>query len=269
MKRFLFIAIAIVALASCRSTKKIQTAISKKDTSATVTIDGSKADSILFIHNLLNKIDSNRIQYTTFNGKVNVDYKSDDGKKYNVNATIRMYKDSAIWISANAILGIEAMRVLVTKDSVKLLDKLNKTYTARSVDYLQEVTALPLNLFTLQDLIIGNAVFVDSNVVKVSSNANTISFLTIGQWFKNLLTLDAANNSLMHSKLDDVNIARNRTADLSYSDYETKKGFLFSTKRSINVTEKTRLDIKLDFKQYELNQNISFPFSVPKNYDSN
>ncbi len=129
MTRFLFIAIAIVALASCRSTKKIQTAISKKDTSATVTIDGSKADSMLFFRSLLNKIDSNRIQYTTFNGKVNVDYKSDDGKKYNVNATIRMYKDSAIWISANAILGIEAMRVLVTKDSVKLLDKLNKTYT--------------------------------------------------------------------------------------------------------------------------------------------
>jgi hypothetical protein len=52
---------------------------------------------------------------------------SGDGKNYDVNATMRMYKDSAIWLSANAVLGIEAMRVLITKDSVKLLNKLDKT----------------------------------------------------------------------------------------------------------------------------------------------
>jgi hypothetical protein len=62
-------------------------------------------------------------------------------------------------------------------------------------------------------------------------------------------------------------MARNRTADLSYTDYETKKGFLFSTGRRITVTEKARLDIKLDFKQYNLNEEVSFPFSIPKNYD--
>jgi hypothetical protein len=269
MMRFLFIAISVALLASCRSTKKIQTAISKKDTATSLAIDGSKADSILYTQSLLRKIDSNRVQFTTFNGKVNIDYKSDDGKKYDVNANIRMYKDSMIWISANAILGIEAMRVLITKDSVKLLDKLNKVYSARSVDYLQDVTSLPLDLFTLQDLIIGNAVFVDSNVVRFTANTNTISFLTIGQWFKNLVTLDASNHSLVHSKLDDIDIARNRTADLSYTDYETKKGFLFATKRRISVKEKTGLEIKLDFKQYEINQELSFPFSIPKNYEYN
>lgn len=269
MNRFLLLLIAIILLASCRSTKKIQTAISKKDSVTRVAIDGSRSDSARFFNSLLRKIDSNRVQYTTFSGKVNIDYKGGDGKKYDVNANVRMYKDSAIWISANAILGIEAMRVLITKDSVKLLDKLNKTYTARSVDYLQDITSLPLDLPTLQDLIIGNAVFVDPNVVRFSSGSNTISLLSIGPWFKNLLTLDAANNTLVHSKLDDLNIARNRTADLIYSDYESKKGYLFSTKRTITVAEKTKLDIKLDFKQYEINQNVSFPFSVPKNYDYN
>jgi hypothetical protein len=269
MTKFLFIALSIVVLASCRSTKKIQTAISKKDTTAKVVIDGNRSDTAIFIKNTLNKILSGRVQYNSFNAKVNVDYKGTDGKNYNVNANIRMYKDSAIWISANAILGIEAMRVLITKDSVKLLDKLNKTYTARSVDYLQEVTSLPLDLYTLQDLIIGNAVFVDSNVVAFSANAATISLLSSGQWFKNLITLDASNSTLLYSKLDDINVARNRTADLSYSDYENKKGFLFATKRRILVTEKGRLEIKLDFKQYEINQDVSFPFSIPKNYDRN
>ncbi|HEU4634354.1 MAG TPA: DUF4292 domain-containing protein [Flavisolibacter sp.] len=269
MTRFLFIALSIALLASCRSTKKIQTAISRKDTATKVAIDGNKADSLRFTQGLLRKVDSSRVQYTTFNAKLNIDYKSDDGKKYDVNASVRMFRDSAIWISANAILGIEAMRVLITRDSVKLLDKLNKIYTARSVDFLQDVTSLPLDLYTLQDLIIGNAIFVDSEVVRFTANTNTLSFLTIGQWFKNLITLDASTYSLLHSKLDDVNIARNRTADLSYTDYENKKGFLFSTKRRISVKEKTGLEIKLDFKQYEINENLSFPFSIPKNYEYN
>ena len=269
MQRLLLGTLVLLLLASCRSTKKIGTAISKKDTTGRVTVDGSREDSARFIRNIFLKIDSNRVQYTTFNSKVNIDYKGGDGKNYDVNANVRMYRDSAIWISANAILGIEAMRVLITRDSLKLLNKLDKVYTARSVDYLQEVTSLPLDLPTLQELIIGNAVFIDSNVSSFSTNANTISMLIIGQWFKNLLTMDAGSHTLLHSKLDDVNIARNRTADLSYDEYENKKGFLFSTKRRIVVAEKTRLDIKLDFKQYNINEEVSFPFSVPKNYDRN
>jgi hypothetical protein len=269
MHRVLFFILSIVIMASCRSTKKIQTAISKKDTSAKVVLQGVKTDSLQYFRKMVLDINANRIRYNTFTSKVNIDYTGSDGKKYNINANIRMFKDSAIWISANALLGIEAMRVLITKDSVKLLNKLEKTYTARSVDYLQEITSLPLDLFTLQDLIIGNPVYIDTNVVAFSKKNNTITLLSIGNWFKNLATLDASNNSLLHLKLDDVNIARNRTADLNYSEYENKKGFLFSTKRKISVTEKTRLDIVLDFKQYELNEQVSFPFSIPKNYDRN
>ena len=226
-----------------------------------------KNDSSVYIHNALDKIVANQINYKTFLAKVNVDYRSGDGKNYNVNANIRMYKDSAIWISANAILGIEAMRVLITKDSVKLLNKLDKSYIARSVSYLQDVTELPLDLHTLQNLIIGNAVFLDSNIVSYSSGNNVISLLSIGKWFKNLLTVNAYDKTLIHSKLDDVNIGRNRTADLTYSSYDDKRGFLFSTNRRIIVAEKKRLDIKLDFRQYDFNQDVSFPFAIPKNYD--
>jgi hypothetical protein len=53
---------------------------------------------------------------------------------------------------------------------------------------------------------------------------------------------------------------------INYSDYETNKGVKFSTNRSISVTEKTKLDVKLNFKQYAFNETLSYPFSVPKNY---
>lgn len=40
----------------------------------------------------------------------------------------------------------------------------------------------------------------------------------------------------------------------------------FAQKRSITVAEKKTLEIKLNYKQYEFNETLSFPFSVPKNY---
>src|SRR5215212_2542776 len=150
----LIILSAIILMASCRSTRNIQTAITKKDTVETVV--SNKIDTAQLISNALEKLNGNKVDFTTFSAKVDVDYRGGADKHYDVNANIRMYKDSLIWASVNAVLGIEAMRVLITEDSVFLLDKLNKTFTARSVDYLQEVTSLPLTLNTLQNLLIGN-----------------------------------------------------------------------------------------------------------------
>lgn len=259
--------------AACRSTKKIQKAITgvKKDTaSVAVKPDHDPhLDSLNFIRSTYNEIEKQKIEFTTFSAKVNVDYEGGDNKNYNVNAFIRMYRDSVIWISVNSIFSMEAMRVLITKDSVKLMDKQNKKYTVRSMSYLQDVTALPLDLSSLQQLIVGNPVFLDSNIVSYSKINNTVSLLSIGDWFKNLITVSDDDKNLQHSKLDDVDVNRNRTCDLTYSDYETKRGPNFSTYRKITVAEKSKLDIQLSFKQYDFNKTLSFPFNVPEKYKRN
>lgn len=271
MVRIIVLIGIIGILTSCRSTKKIGSVISRRDSAQVQVVAGSSAknDSLVFIRNTLSSLGQNRLTYNTFAAKVNIDYKDAANKNYDVNAIVRMQKDSAIWISANAILGIEAIRALITKDSVKIIDKLNKTYTARSVDYLQEVTALPLDLKTIQDLLIGNPVFLDSNVVSYSRADNAIVLLSLGHWFKNLLTITESDKLLQRSKLDDVDMTHSRTAELTYTDYEAKKGVPFATKRRIYIAEKKKLDIRLDFKQYDFNGEVSFPFSIPKNYDHN
>jgi outer membrane biogenesis lipoprotein LolB len=271
MKRLLLVIAIIGILTSCRSSRTLGKAVAKKDTTTREVVPiTAKTDTQQLIQTTLQEVQKNHIDFTTFSAKVSVDYKSGDGKDYDVNASLKMYKDSAIWISVNAILGIEAMRLLVTKDSVRLLVKLDqKTYTARSVSYLQEVTSLPLDLYTLQDLLLGNPVYLDSNIIRYSSSSNVITLVSLGQFFKNLITLNANDKTTIHSKLDDTDPTRSRTADLSYSEYESKKGPLFSTKRQIVVSEKTRVDIKLHFKNYTFNEEVSFPFSVPKNYTRN
>ena len=56
---------------------------------------------------------------------------------------------------------------------------------------------------------------------------------------------------------------------LSYADYEIKNNISFSTKRSINIVDKKQLNLKLNYKQFEFNEKLSFPFNVPKNYTRN
>lgn len=256
---------------SCRSTKKIQTAITPKDTVAVVPIpvDNHKEDTVNFIKDNYSRILSNRLSFITFSAKIDVDYEDAEGKKYNVNAHVRMYKDSVIWVSITGPFGIEGLRAYITTDSVKILDKQNKSYIARSVSYLQEVTELPLDLVSLQDLLMGNPVFLDANIVSYSKSADAISMQSNGSFFKNLLTIGETDKLIRRSKLDDLDELKNRTCYLTYTDYENKKGVNFSTKREINVSEKKRLDIKLNYKQYDFNETLSFPFSVPKNYKRN
>jgi uncharacterized protein YcfL len=271
MKSSLLLLLLITLLASCRSSRPIGRVVAKKDSTVKVSPPITiKTDTQQIIRATLQEVATNRIDFKTFSAKINVDYKGSDGKSYDVNANLRMHKDSAIWISVNALLGIEAMRLFITKDSVKLLVKLDqKIYTAKSIDYLKEVTSLPLDLYTLQDLLIGNPIYLDSNIVRYTNGNGIINMVSLGQFFKNLVTLNEANKTILHSKLDDIDLTRSRTADLSYSEYENKKGSLFAKKRQIVVSEKTRLDIKMDFKNYTFNEAVSFPFSVPKNYTRN
>jgi hypothetical protein len=273
MTRILTIlAIAISLFSSCRSTRKIQTVVTPKDSTvvAVVTRDTSHDDSLRFIGETFKGIQSHHIDFKTFSAKIDVDYTDAEAKKYNVNAHIRMKKDSVIWISITGLFGFEGVRAYITPDSVKLINKQDKIYTARSVEYLQDVTALPLDLPSLQDLLLGNPVFLDSStIVSYTQTDNVITLLSLGDFFKNLFTIDKAGKFTQSSKLDDQDELRNRTCFLSYSDYENKKGVNFSTKRRITVTEAKKLDIKLDFKQYEFNETLSFPFSVPKNYKAN
>jgi activator of HSP90 ATPase len=128
------------------------------------------------------------------------------------------------------------------------------------------VSQIPFDFYTLQDLLAGNPIFMDTNVIAFKTTETRTLVTILGKEFKHLLTLSADKNLLLHSKLDDVNLIRSRTADITYDDYESKDGITFSTYREITVSEKNKLDIRMNYKQYEFNKNVSVAFSIPKNY---
>jgi Domain of unknown function (DUF4292) len=257
----------LVVQSSCRTAKKIQVAISKNDTAALVVTDSKALDSMKALQGVIADIQKSQIDFKTFTAKIKVEYQDSKGKQPNITAYTRILKDSLIWISGYAtVFNVEAFRLLITKDSFFLMDKLNKEYQSRSIDYLQEVTQIPFTLITLQNLIVGNLIFYTDSIVSYKENENNILVSTIGEQFKNLITINKSNKQITHSKLDDADIARNRTADIIYDDYEINADKKFATNRSISVSEKNKLDIQLTFKQYEFDKPVAISFNIPKNY---
>jgi len=266
----LLVLIAILNFPACRSAKKIQTAMAKKDTIVQVNTTASeadlKADSVRFINDALTRVEGHRINFKTFSAKVKVNFEGSDGKDYEFNAFIRMEKDRIIWVSINALLGIEAFRAIITPDSVKIINKLEKTVQFRSVSYLKEIANFSFDFATLQDIIVGNPVYLDSNILFYSKNENGISLMSVGQFFRNYILLNGNDYTLKHSKLDDIDVLKARTCDFTFGDYEKKDSILFSTFRKISVAERSKSDIQLVFKQFNFNEALSFPFNIPKNY---
>ncbi len=258
------------AMYSCRSTKKIQTAITKIDTTRIPpprTEDpNAKADSIRFISNTYTAIQKNLIDFRTFSAKIKVNFEDKDGKKNDFTAFIRLRKDSTLWISINAIFGVEAFRVLITPDSIKILNKLDKKYQLSSVSSLQEIANVPFTFKELQNILVGNPIYLDSNIVAYIKNDKGISLISIGQVFKHLLTVNKDDYTLQNSKIDDIDVNRARTCQIIYGDYDKKADMSFSKFRKIIVSEKTKLDIEMDYKQYGFNEELNYPFTIPKNF---
>jgi hypothetical protein len=94
-------------------------------------------------------------KYLTFKSKLHFD---DAKSKLNFKSPvdINLQRDSAVWISARPAMGIEAMRILVRKDSVFALDRINKVFYAYSYEDLSKKVSFPLSYDLLQELLLGN-----------------------------------------------------------------------------------------------------------------
>lgn len=265
---YIFGLLSIVFFA-CRPIRKVQTikaAIAQKDTTQSVKIkDVPAIDSAALVKDILGKVVKKKIDFTTFNGKIKVDYEGQEVSQH-VTAYVSMRKDSIILIQVKGLLGIVGMQVKVTRDSVVLVNKVDKWIEKRTINYLQDAIQIPFDFFTLQDLIIGNPIFLDSNVVSYKSLPNQLLVLINGTVFKHLISLDNSDYKVLHSKLDDINPLRNRTCDITYSGFMLVNDYQFSLIRKISVAEKSKLDVTLEYKDFTFNEPLKYNFSLPKNY---
>jgi len=247
--------------------QKIEQDIFKKDSAVTVVIaEKPKFDSAALVRDIMTKLIKQKIQYTSLNAKINVDYEGAETSQ-KMTAYLSMKKDSSIYIKiAVSPYGV-VKNIYVNKDSVILITtKGEKSIQYQTINYLKESVNIPFDFYTLQDILIGNPIFLDSNIVSYKSGREQLLVYMIGDLFKNLVTLDNTDFKVLHSKLDDVDDQRNRTCDITMGNYVTANGYQFSTTRKISVSEKSKLDIYFEFKTYEFNAPLSYTFPIPKNF---
>ena len=84
--------------------------------------------------------------------------------------------------------------------------------------------------------------------------------------FKHSVTLDNTDFKVLHSKLDDADINRNRTCDITFGGYENDNDFQFASYRKISIAEKSKMDLTLDFKDHSFNDPLKYTFQVPKKF---
>jgi hypothetical protein len=273
MKQFfsiLFACVLLMAFSACKSTKTIQQAMVKKDTIAAPEVPVEKIptreDTMRMVNEVLTNVQQKYIEFRTFSAKIKVDYSNSKGKQPDFVANVRMLKDSLIWISLGNDIGIEGIRVLISNDSIKVLDKLANTFQVRPLSHIQELSQIPFSFADLQNLLVGNPIFFNKDsITSYTNNANGYTLLSYASLFKNLLSI-GTDFSIQKSKLDDNDPALNRTCDLIYNNYETKTGVQFSTQRKITILQQTKLDVELKFKDYKFNEEMNFPFTIPKKF---
>ena len=85
-----------------------------------------------------------------------------NGQSFNdLSGQLRMRKDSLVWVSVTATMGVEVLRAKISNDSVWILNRMEKTYLAEHVDSLDQQIGplfglrLPFAQFVLLDNIEG------------------------------------------------------------------------------------------------------------------
>jgi Domain of unknown function (DUF4292) len=276
MKIFNLVFPIFLLMTSCHTTRKVvqpeQIKVVAKDTVVVKIPEGPSradslaADSVRKVKAAYARIDSNRIRFETFSAKVKVDYKDSKDKNLDFNAFIRMRKDSVVWVSVIAALGVEAFRVLIRPDSVVIMDKLEKTVKYTTVADLQRITQLPFDFTTLQQLIAGNPLYMDGALQTFREDVGMVSMFMEGDRFRHLASFVLPGLTLTRSQLDDVDLLRKRTAHLEYEEYAQIFGRSFPGIRKIRLSDQQTVNLRLEFRQVEFDTPQSYPFSIPRNY---
>ncbi|WP_341838313.1 DUF4292 domain-containing protein [Chitinophaga pollutisoli] len=259
-----------LALFSCRSTR-ITRATFPSDSTAPATRPDTADTEKAFAEarEIREKVNANRVTYETFTADMKMDFEDDRGKKgNNLGVNIRIQRDSAIWVRIGGPLNVEGARILITRDSIKVTNRLEGTVMLRSTAEGQELMKLNMSLSELQDLLVGNPVFLGDTVEQVVRTQSVISFVSKMQQLLSQFNIFADDYSVQQVKITDADEARAtpRVVELTYGDFRTVEGRKLAFQRKIYVEEKQVMKVALDIRKMEFNKPVSFPFPIPASY---
>lgn len=253
-RTILLVMVSVLIFTSCKTKRKMT--MPSHDTPTE--ISAANAASI-------KTFEMNNLDFHTFSGRAKT--KIEMGKNvHDVTLNVRIERNKAIWLSVTAILGVEVARVLITPDSVKILNKLQGEYIAKPFVYIYNYTNPGITFATLQDLLMAN---VSSNLLRTENiqvASATDEFIVVG--IKEQLSYQYRinkENRPFNFILQEVGGTHNLEA--FYGNYANTDGYNFPQNIALNIVgEDVSLKAQLGYNRVTFNENIEMPFSVSGRY---
>ena len=254
---------------SCKTTKKIVDI-----PSAQVKLKG--ADVIEVFDSVL----ANQFEFSYLAAKATVDYTDKSGETQSFDINIRMRHDSAIWISITPLLGIEAARVIIDRDSLMIMDRVHKTFMARDYGFLEELLKTTVTFDMVQAVVIGNY-FPYKRADKIRSVYEEEPFYILSSLNKRRMkrVLEEKDPSkpviqdfwidgnfrIAKSKITDDKL--DRWVEASYKNFTEVGGKLFPNDLVVTISSSSPTIIKIVYNKLTADESFTMPFTVPEKYD--
>lgn len=206
-----------------------------------------------------------------------------DSEENSLDIAIRVKKDSAILISLKYLLGIEVGKVLITRDSVKMVLYPKKQYFRGDFNYINDLLNADLDYDVVQALLFGNYAEFDDDESKlkpVTDRQNCRYLLSterkrklkrINSGQKELrkslqtMTMNPDNFKIVKNEFIDVETGRMFTAN--YDKFTMKDSVYAPHLVNIDIVAEKKVHLKIDYVRIEKNQPQKLNISIPSKYE--
>lgn len=228
---------------------------------------------------LFNNLKKNELKYEWIKAKF--DASVTVGKKTNsFSGNIRIRRDSIIWISITPAMGIEMFRIILSNDSIKMLNRLESTYSVGNFKYFSDLINADVDFDMLLAFITGNDfAYYENDVFKSSIDEKKYRLSTVGRRkLRKIEKNDSTHNPLSEDiwinthtfKIEKHKIhdfVENRKFEAQYSNFTDMNGQWYPQHIYFEIKAKEDVVIELDFTRFEIDNPMDFPFNIPEKYN--
>ncbi len=265
-------------LFSCKSKKHVQ----KTDSTQTEDTVGKCRLTFKTAKSLSKHIRENELKYKWLSAKADAEVNI-DGEEHKLDVRVKIRKDSAIWISIQAVGLIDIAKLLITKDTVKMVVYVKKQYFKGDFNYINQLLNADLDFDLIQAALIGNSAEFDeddSKMKPVVDRENCHYLLSTIRKRKlrrissgqdslkrplQIMTLNPENYKIISNKFEDV--TTNRSFLANYARFNAKDSVFAPHDVNIEIKAEKKIDLKITYVRIEVNQPQKLTLNIPKNYD--
>lgn len=229
---------------------------------------------------LFNRLKENELKFEWLSAKFSADYEN-KGSKNSFSGQMRIKKDSLIWISLTPMLGIEVIRILISRDSVKMINRLNDTYFTGNYEYVNRFLNTNIDFDILQAFLIGTDIQfyedgkfragIDQGVYKLSTMERRklrkfarTSLDALKIYIQNIW-LDPHTFKILQADVKEIR-RDNIKLEAKYDQFESVADQLFPKRVEYFIRAENVIRVKADFSRITINAPQLFPFKIPDHY---